>query len=97
MNENDAKELSGRQRFEMALLCVNAEEYECGGALASLVRFVAAEGIVPDQFDDRDRFVLNLAYTAALMVSDRQPITRDCLAARVLCAASIDLSRNDTG
>lgn len=97
MDENEKSELSGRQRFEMALLCVDAEEYEYGVALASLVRFVAAEGIVPDQFDDHDRFVLNPAFTAALMVSDKQPPTCDCLAARVLRAAGIDLSRDATG
>src|SRR5262249_20982053 len=84
-----ADELNSRQRLELALLCADYDEVmqslalkdadaaKCEErlprALVPIIRYIRAEGITPEQFQNRkrlqsDSMVLTTAFSAALMV-----------------------------
>ncbi|VTT99012.1 unnamed protein product [Gemmataceae bacterium] len=86
-----AKELSGRQQFELAMLCDDVERAgsDATPALTELVRYVHRERIGPEDFTDRDHAALIQAHTAAVMAVNPTDFVDGSAGYRILLAAGV--------
>ncbi len=92
------EELTGRQRFELALFCVEVEEPGSNmvETFASIIRFAAAEGLTVAMFSKRDRSGYSLLHAATAVGILRNPddYPPESLGGRALAAAGIEPEPN---